>query len=230
MVRRLPFGRYHSGGTGSSAFLNHQTGLNLLQVWIFGKPGRGVMVIVCHLAFGGSEFVPSDARFISTGCRANEMGRGEADWQLTNNKTATGIKPCHFFVPADMLTFSHRPNTGETRIANQEIRFDVQQGTKKAQGKGLGHYLPPLVRAAKSRARLAHFLVNGQRGKGKRHHKRHGKNHRVHMAIISHFGQMQQFCYIYVTFLWLSLADVARDMPVMEPKCDCGLDNPRVRA
>ena len=27
---------------------------------------------VCHLAFGGTEFVPSDTRFISTGCRAGE--------------------------------------------------------------------------------------------------------------------------------------------------------------
>jgi len=60
--------------------------------------------------------------------------------------------------------------------------------------------------------------MNGKRGKGKRHHERHGKNYRVHLAIIAHIGHLQQFCYIYVTVLWLLLADEARDMPINESK------------
>lgn len=63
--------------------------------------------------------------------------------------------------------------------------------------------------------RLAHLLMKGEHGKGKRHHKRHGKNYRVHIAIISYIGHLQQFCYIYVTLSWLLLADEAGDMPVI---------------
>jgi hypothetical protein len=65
-------------------------------------------------------------------------------------------------------------------------RFKVQRGAKKAQGKGLGHYYAALVRGGQiARDRLAHFLMNGERGKGKRHYKRHGKNYRVHISIKS---------------------------------------------
>jgi len=53
----------------------------------------------------------------------------------------------------------------------------------------------------------------GKRNKGKRHHERHGKNYRVHFAIIAHIGQLQQFCYNYVTLLWLILADTAGNVP-----------------
>jgi hypothetical protein len=60
--------------------------------------------------------------------------------------------------------------------------------------------------------------VNGERNKGKRHHERHRKNNRVHIPILSHSGQLQQFCYNYVTLLWLLLADKAGDMPVKGPK------------
>jgi hypothetical protein len=72
--------------------------------------------------------------------------------------------------------------------------------------------------------------MKGERGKGKRHHKRHGKNYHVHIAIISHIGHLQQFCYIHVTLLRLLLADVASNRPVIESKCNCGLKNPRVGA
>jgi hypothetical protein len=66
------------------------------------------------------------------------------------------------------------------------------------------------------RTSLAHFAMNGERGKGKRHHKGHGKDDRVQVAIISHIGQMQQFCYIHVTLSCPLLVDMARDMPVVE--------------
>jgi hypothetical protein len=62
---------------------------------------------------------------------------------------------------------------------------------------------------------LAHFLTNGEHRKGQRHYKRHGKNDRVHLGIISHFRHLQQFCYNLVTLLWLSLAG---SVPVIASK------------
>jgi hypothetical protein len=61
--------------------------------------------------------------------------------------------------------------------------------------------------------RSTHFVTEGEYGKGQCHHKRHGKDYHVHIAIISHIGHLQQFCYIYVTLLWPILNDTAGDVP-----------------
>ena len=50
--------------------------------------------------------------------------------------------------------------------------------------------------------RSTHFVAKGEHGKGQCHHKRHGKDYHVHIAIITHIGHLQHFCYVYVTLLW----------------------------
>jgi hypothetical protein len=70
-----------------------------------------------------------------------------------------------------------------------------------------------LIAATIAVGNLAHFLMKGERHKGQRHHKRHGKNDRIHIGIISHFGQLQQFCYSIVTCQCLSSAGGAGDVP-----------------
>jgi hypothetical protein len=67
--------------------------------------------------------------------------------------------------------------------------------------------------AEKNGGHSTHFVTKGEHGKGQCHHKRHGKDYHVHIAIISHIGQLQQFCYIYVTLLWPILNNTAGDVP-----------------
>jgi hypothetical protein len=93
----------------------------------------------------------------------------------------------------------------------------VQCRYKTTQGQALGfrkNINPPIVRAAEtSGGRSTHFVAEGEHGKGQCHHKRHGKDYHVHIAIISHIGHLQQYCYIYATLLWPILNDTAGDVP-----------------
>lgn len=63
-----------------------------------------------------------------------------------------------------------------------------------------------------------------KRHKGECHHKRHGKNDRVHIGIISHFGQLQQFCYNSVTLLCPVLTDTAGHVPVHRIETRSGIE------
>jgi len=78
------------------------------------------------------------------------MGRGKVDWQLTNKKTATGIKPCPFFLPADIPTFNHRPAPTKHELQIGKAAFKVQRGVKKSKATALDVIMPPLRAAAKS--------------------------------------------------------------------------------
>jgi hypothetical protein len=67
--------------------------------------------------------------------------------------------------------------------------------------------------AEKNGSRSTHFATESEHGKGQCHHKRQRKNYRAHVAIISHIGHLQQFCYNHVTLLWRMLNDPAGDVP-----------------
>ena len=60
-------------------------------------------------------------RFIGTGGLTVGSGRESADGQAMNSRTAANIRPCGILVWPDMLTFSQRPDTNETRIANRAM-------------------------------------------------------------------------------------------------------------
>ena len=84
----------------------------------------------------------------------------------------------------------------------------------KAQPWASGKTFNPLLKGrGVSGGRSTHFVAEGEHGKGQCHHKRHGKDYHVHIAIISHIGHLQQFCYVYVTLLWPILTDTAGDVP-----------------
>jgi len=142
---------------------------------------------------------PAETPFLAS-CRVSVALRSETFVRL--NGDANQALPV--FCSGGHADIQDRPNTGETRTANRQSRFKTQRGAKKIQGNGLGHYFAARLRGSEiGCVRLAHFVADGQRRKGQRHHERQGKDYRVHMAIVSHIGQLQQFCYNYVTFLWL---------------------------
>jgi len=64
--------------------------------------------------------------------------------------TATSIKPCQFFVPADMLTFTtdRTPAKHELQIVKAASRLNEVQ--KKSKATALDIILPPVRGAAKS--------------------------------------------------------------------------------
>jgi hypothetical protein len=111
--------------------------------------------------------------------------REKAGGQAMNNRTTVTIKPSPFFEPANMPAFSHKPDDKEIRITVQRRSCRVLRRNKKS--KALPWTLKCRLIAGDEieHMRLAHFVTNGQRRKGQRHHKRHGKNNRVHISIKS---------------------------------------------
>jgi hypothetical protein len=68
--------------------------------------------------------------------------------------------------------------------------------------------------AAKSNGGCStHFFEEGEHGKSQCHHKRHGKYDHAHVVNVSHFGQLQQFCYNFITFSWPIPADTSGTVP-----------------